>query len=207
MTPFPQPPDPPFDWQACIEAARAGNKAALGRLLQACRAHLLAIAERELGEDLRAKASASDLVQETYLDAFRGFSRFIGQTEGEVLAWLCRVLRNNMGDLRDRFRDAAKRQVSREEPLEKGTADRKGALANDTPSPSSHARSREEEERVEAALAALPEDYRRVIYLRNRDHLSFSEVARVMKRSEDAVQKLWARAIQLLRETLRTEEP
>ncbi len=206
-SPSPPPPDPPFDWEACIQAARAGSASALGRLLEVCRPHLLALAERELDADLRAKASASDLVQETFLDGFRGFPRFIGGTEGELRAWLCRVLLNNVGDLRDRFREAAKRQVGREQSLDQGTADRKDELANDTPSPSSHAGRREEEQRVEAVLAKLPEEYRRVIHLRHREHLSFADVGRAMNRSEDAVQKLWTRAIQKLREVLGAQGP
>ena len=200
--PSPPPPDP-FDWNACIREARAGSASALGRLLEACRPHLTALAERELDADLRAKASASDVVQETFFDAFRDFPRFIGGTEPELRAWLCRVLRNNVGDLRDRFREAAKRQVSREESLDRGTADRKEELADDTPSPSSKARRREEEERVEAALVKLPEAHRQVIRLRHQEHLSFAEVARAMDRSEDAVQKLWERAIKELRDALR----
>ncbi len=206
-SPAPQPPEPVFDWEACIQAARAGSASALGRLLEVCRPHLLALAERELDTDLRAKASPSDLVQETCLDGFRGFPRFIGQTEGELRAWLCRVLLNNVGDLRERYREAAKGQVSREQSLDQGAADRKEALAGDTPSPSSHVRRREEEERVEAAPAALPEEQRRVILLRHRKHLSFAEVARAMNRSEDAVQKLWARAIRKLRDVLGSEGP
>jgi RNA polymerase sigma-70 factor (subfamily 1) len=176
-------------------------------LLEVCRPHLLALAERELDADLRAKASASDLVQETCLDGFRGFSRFLGGTEGELRAWLCRVLLNNVADLRERYREAGKRQVSREEPIDRGAADRKDALADDTPSPSSRVRRREEEERVETALARLSEEHRQVIRLRNREHLPFAEVAKAMNRSEDAVQKLWARAIQKLREALEAGGP
>ena len=44
-----------------------------------------------------------------------------------------------------------------------------------------------------------------MIHLRNRERLHFADVARAMNRSEDAVQKLWARAIQKLRETLGPE--
>ena len=193
--------DTPFDWQACIQAARAGSAEALGRLLQACRPHLLVIAERELDARLRAKAGPSDIVQESFLDASRAFPRFIGGTEGEVRAWLCRILRNNIADLRDGT-GAAKRDVSREESLDQGAADRKEALADDTPSPSSNVRRREEEERVEAALARLSEDHRRVIHLRYREHLPFKEIAKAIGRSVDAVQKLWERAIKQLQTIL-----
>ncbi len=68
-------------------------------------------------------------------------------------------------------------------------------------------RRREDEERLEAALAQLPEEQRRVIHLRHRDRKSFAEVAAILGRSEDAAQKLWARAIQKLREILGPEGP
>jgi RNA polymerase sigma-70 factor (ECF subfamily) len=196
---------PPFDWRACIDAARAGSTSALGRLLEACRSQMLAVAARELDADLRAKASPSDLVQETFLDAHRDFSRFIGGTEDAVRAWLHCVLRNNLGDLRQRFREAAMRHVSREESLDHGAADRKAALADHTPSPSSNASRREEAALVEAALAQLPEDCRRVIHLRHREHLSFADVAQTMNRSEEAAKSLWARAIEKLRQILGTK--
>ena len=110
--PAPQAPSQPFDWHAYIEAARAGSPTALGVLLEACRPHLIAVAQRELEANLRVKAAPSDLVQETCLDAQRDFARFQGGTEEEVRAWLGRVLLNNVGGLRLRFRTAGKRQLN-----------------------------------------------------------------------------------------------
>jgi RNA polymerase sigma-70 factor (ECF subfamily) len=203
----PESPNTPFDWSACIQAARAGSESALGQLLEAFRPLLTAIAERELDADLRAKISPSDLVQETFLGGFPAFPRFVGETEEEVRAWLCRILHNRLADARDRYQQAAKRQVSREQSLDPAAADRQAPLADDTPSPSSHARRREDGERLEAALARLSEEHRQVIHLRYREHKSFAEAAQAMNRSEDAVQKLWVRAIQKLREILGPEGP
>lgn len=206
--PPPQAPlsPPDFDWEACIRVAREGSPTALGQLLEACRPFLLAVAERELAPDLRAKAAASDLVQETCLDAQRDFPAFEGGTAEEVRAWLRRVLLHNLGDLRQRFRDVGKRDVRREASLDADGSDARQkalALPDDTPSPSSHARRREEETLVEAALAKLSEAHRQVIHLRHRDRRSFAEIGRLMGRSEEAVQKLWERAIQQLRHELR----
>ena len=52
-----------------LVAARRGSREALGNALEACRRYLLAIASRELDPDLRGKGGASDLVQETFLEA------------------------------------------------------------------------------------------------------------------------------------------
>ena len=70
---------------ACSLAdARAGSREALGRALDACRGYLLLVAQGELAPDLRAKGGASDLVQETLLEAYRDFALFHGGSEGEL---------------------------------------------------------------------------------------------------------------------------
>jgi RNA polymerase sigma-70 factor, ECF subfamily len=51
-------------------------------------------------------------------------------------------------------------------------------------------------------LEKLPADYREVIVLRHLEELSFPEVARLMGRTVDSVQKLWVRALARLRQTL-----
>ena len=63
---------------------------------------------------LRAKVDASDLVQETMLEAFRDFERFGGASEQEWLAWLKRILAHNVADFVRRYRGTAKRQARRE---------------------------------------------------------------------------------------------
>lgn len=54
-------------------------------------------------------------------------------------------------------------------------------------------------------LAALPDDYREVLFLRNLDGRSFPEVARVMGRSVGAVTMLWTRAVRQFRAALPAE--
>src|SRR5262245_58290664 len=73
-----------------LSDARAGSPEALGAVLEACRGYLLLIAQGELSPDLRAKAGASDLVQQTFLDAQRDFGRFRGESVAELRAWLRR---------------------------------------------------------------------------------------------------------------------
>src|SRR5580700_9060811 len=87
-----------------LVAARRGSREALGNALEACRRYLLAIASRELDPDLRAKGGASDLVQETFLEAQRDFARFQGSSPEELRAWLRQVLLHNVGAFTRRFR-------------------------------------------------------------------------------------------------------
>src|SRR5262249_26645466 len=187
-----------------LPAARAGSPEALGQMLEACQAYLLMIARQELAPDLQAKAGASDLVQETFLDAYRDFAHFQGDTAAELLGWLRRLLLNNLANFTRRYRDTAKRQAAAEVPLEGGrsSADWTGGLLADASTPSGQAMAHEQTQAVQRALDRLPADHRQVILLRYQEELSFEDIGRLMDRSPNAAEKLWARAIKRLQQEL-----
>src|SRR5438105_1940581 len=101
-----------------LDAARSGSREALGQLLESCRGYLLMVAKGELDRDLQAKEGASDLVQETFLEAQRDFVQFQGASEAELLAWLRRLLLNNVANFTRRYRTTGKRSVEREVVLD-----------------------------------------------------------------------------------------
>jgi RNA polymerase sigma-70 factor, ECF subfamily len=189
-----QPTDALAGW---LNAARAGSADALGEALQVYRGYLMLIAEEELEPDLRAKSGPSDLVQETFVKAQRDFAGFRGGTEAEWRAWLRRILLNALADLRDHYRGTAKRRVDREVALTPDDSSQEpgGNLAADQLTPSKWAVEQEQTEALRRLLEALPEDYRLVLRLRYEEDRSFEEISRVMNRSVNAVQKLWARAV------------
>jgi RNA polymerase sigma-70 factor (ECF subfamily) len=183
--------------------AQAGSTEALGRLLEGCRAYLLLIANEGLDADLRPKGGASDLVQQTFIEAQQDFAQFQGRSQRELCTWLHGILRHNLADFRRRYRDRAARRVAREEPL-RGVERRalRDGLATDSPPPVDKAAAAEEAEAVREATARLPEDYRRVIALRHEEGLSFDDIARRMGRRPEAVRKLWFRAVARLRQEI-----
>src|SRR5262245_1933688 len=186
-----------------LTEARSGSREALGQALEACRAYLYLIAQKELDPHLLAKGSASDLVQETFVEAQRDFGQFHGSTDEEWRAWLRRLPLNNVAHFTRRYR-TAKRRLGREEALDPGdsSAERGGGLAADLPSPSGAAAEHEQAEALRRALERLPEDYRQVIVLRYQEDLPFEEVARRMNRSCAAARTLWSRAIRRLRQEM-----
>ena len=185
-------------------AARDGSPAALGAALEDCRGYLLGIAEGELDRALRAKGGASDLVQETFLEAQRDFARFHGDSEPELLAWLRRLLLNNLANFARHYRQTDKRRLDREVGL--GPQDSTGgttpAIPADTPSPSGHVMADEQRQELHAAMRRLPDDYRQVLALRYQEELSFDEIGARMHRTSNAVRKLWARAVERLQQEL-----
>lgn len=186
--------------------ARTGSSDALGQALEACRPYLLKIARRHLDHGLKAKAGASDLIQEAYLEAQRDFAAFHGETEKEWLAWLRQLLLHNLANFARSFR-TAKRQIDSETPLHQKGLTEPGLAAPELP-PMEQAIVNEQAELIHAALRRLPRDYRVVLVLRYQEERSFKEIGRRCRRSENAVRKLFARTIERIQQELEElEEP
>jgi RNA polymerase sigma-70 factor (ECF subfamily) len=187
-----------------FDAARRGSGEALGRLLDGCREYLQLVANQEMRANLQPKLGASDLVQETFLDAQRGFGRFTGQTEAELLAWLRQILLHNLRDADRRFRRSLNRQAGREIPFAELALGIEPASDRTTDaSPSWPIRCDEQTRLLHEALSRLSADHRRVIILRNLELRSFIEIGKVMNRSPDAARKLWVRALDELQIAMR----
>ena len=150
------------------------------------------------------KVNASDVVQQTMLEAYRDFHVFQGTSEKEWLAWLRKILAHNVSDFVRRYR-GAKRRVSREvpfrDPRESGAHGAREPAAPDA-TPSQEFLRLDTELRLAAALAQLPPDYQEIIVLRNLERLPFDEVGRRMDRSRPAAQMLWMRTMKKLREAM-----
>ena len=193
-----------------IEAARRGDAAAREKLFALCRGYLGFVAGAQVESWLRAKVDASDVVQETMLEAHRDFDRFEGKSEQEWLGWLRKILAHNVADFVRHYRGTAKRQARREvpfrHPADTGAARGAPEPAGGGATPSQEFLRLDNELRVAAALEGLPADYQEVIVLRNLQRLSFNEVAQRMDRSRPAVQMLWMRAIRKLQEEMMSDE-
>ncbi len=191
------------DPQQWLHDARAGDGATLGRLLELYRRYLALLARVQIGKRLQGKADASDLVQETFLEAHRNFARFRGTSEAELVSWLRQILAANLANLFRHYLGTQGRDVRLEREIENDLncstvlLDR-GLVARDS-SPSHRAARREQAVLLADALAELPEDYREVLVLRHLEGLTFPEVARRMNRSLDSVEKLWMRGLARLR--------
>jgi RNA polymerase sigma-70 factor (ECF subfamily) len=183
-----------------LEEARAGSPAALEELFRLCRPYLMEVANAEFPANLSAKAGASDLVQQSCLEAHQNFGQFKGTSPGEFLHWLRRILLNNEANFERTF-GAEKRNVGREEALDIGPLHAAEPAAQ-SGSPSEKAEKREELDRLFQAIARLPEDYRRVIECREQEQLPWEQVGERLNRSAEAARKLWVRAIKKLSEEL-----
>ncbi len=203
------------DPEQLLADARGGRTESLGRVLEFYRTDLALLARAQIDLRLQGRVDASDVVQETFLDACRDFQHFRGTSHREWIAWLRKILFYNLARVVQRQVGAKKRSTRREVSLNgqvsamersSGTIPLETALVGRSSSPSSRAGRREHSARLADQLARLPADYREVLVLRNLEGLPFAEVARRMGRSAGAVRILWVRAVDQLRRLLQAEE-
>jgi RNA polymerase sigma-70 factor, ECF subfamily len=189
-----------------LHLARMEDSQALGQLLELYRGYLALLARLQVGRRLQGKVDASDLVQETFLEAYRHFPRFHGTSEGELVAWLRQILAARLAKLVRRYLGTRRRDVRMERELaaelDQSSRVLDRGLVNSLSSPSQQADRREQAVLLAEALRQLPEDYREVLILRHLEGLSFPNVARRMGRSLDSVKNLWTRALARLRDLL-----
>ena len=188
-----------------LRLAREGTIDSLGLLLELYRNYLGLLAQSQIDARLRGKVDASDLVQETLLEATRAFDGFRGVTEGEFVQWLRRILASRIATLVRRFYETQRRDVRLERQLNE-ELDRSSeivqALFSPGSSPSQRAARHEQAVLLADALAQLPPHYREVIILRHLKELSFPEVAQRMGRSLGSAKQLWVRALGTLESSL-----
>ena len=101
-----------------LQEARAGDADTLGRLLELYRRYLALLARVQIGKRLQGKVDASDIVQETFLDAHRNFAHFRGASEAQLIHWLRQILAAKLADLLRRYLGAQGRDVRLEREIE-----------------------------------------------------------------------------------------
>jgi RNA polymerase sigma-70 factor, ECF subfamily len=125
----------------------------------------------------RVPADAEDLVQETYLKAFRAADRFEPGTN--LKAWLFTILHNTA---LNRFRDRSRQPVVYDSETVDRAADAssntRGARFAETPETLLLAETLDPD--LKAAVDALPDAFRQAVWLRDVEEFSYSEIARML---------------------------
>jgi RNA polymerase sigma-70 factor, ECF subfamily len=177
---------------AALESAMTGDEQAIHQLLAHHLPQLRAFLRLRMGPELRAKESASDLVQSVCLDLLRNMQRYQYRSDTNFRRWLyltaMRKVSNRVAHYRRERRDAAREEV----------VESMGAVYCTLSTPSRGAMHREEVERLERVFDSLPEDYREVVTLSRIVGLSHREIAEVMQRSETATRSLLVRGLAAL---------
>lgn len=171
-----------------VAAARGGDRAALEELLRSHHDRIYALARRITGND----ADAADATQEALLGIVRGLPRFDGRSSFSTWAYrvtanacldeLRRRRRRPIVDLPDERADRADAAV----PMDTTVADRL---------------------QLDAALAALPEEFRVAVVLRDVCDLDYAEIAAVLDLPPGTVRSRIARGRGRLADRLTGNHP
>ncbi len=176
----PQPVPAPSD-AALIAAWRAGDEQAAAELVGR---HARPLA-RFLAGAGAPDAEVDDLVQETFIRAFRSVDRFRGQCAFRT--WLMTIGGNV---LKDFGRRAGRRKIMQ---LDEGVRDGAG-------DPHEHAEANEAEARLVAGLKQLPRLQREVFLLRAQQGLEYAEIAAALATTPGAARVHYHHAVRRLKE-------
>jgi RNA polymerase sigma-70 factor (ECF subfamily) len=193
----------PADLQEWHRRLFAGDPAALGDLFAYYRDRLRRLIHCRIDGRVAARVDASDVLQETYLDAARQLPRFLADPKVPVFVWLRGLAWERMLNCERQHLKAACRAVTREAVLpDASAACLADALTGSGSTPSQHLLRAEQRQAVHRALAGLEEKDREVLLLRHLEGLSNNEVAAVLELSPAGASLRHARALLRFQERL-----
>lgn len=179
---------------AFVARLQAGDQAAYAQLVEQHAGKIYRLALRMMGNE----ADAEDVLQETFLSAFRSIDRF--EERSSLSTWLYRIA-SNAALMRLRRKEPI--QVSVEEPIERDDGDMMPRQFFDFCCLPEETLLREEAAEVMAeAMERLPHTLRSVFVLRDVEGLSTEETAQALNLSISAVKSRLMRARLKLREEL-----
>lgn len=188
-----------------ILQAVAGNRDVLSDLLVEQHDALLRFLDSKMSADLKGRIEPADILQDTCIAAFQGITTFQPKSEHSFLRWLQTIAENRLRDtarnLNAQKRGGELEQVPAVVPSETGSMLNLLEVISAGLSTPSLRVSREEGLReLRVQIAALPDDYRQAIELKDLQGNSVEETAAKMGRAVDEVRGLLFRGRKKLAE-------
>ena len=174
-----------FDERALVERCRAGEDAAFGELVDRYKNLVYAMVGRMVPD----RAVADDLAQEVFLKAYRGLPYFRG--DARLSTWIYRIVANLCLEARNR-RPA-------DLPIDN---DREGGQSREPGGPDAAFADLELRDRLEKAIAQLPDNYRMLIAAHYLEGVQYEALAEALDIPLGTVKTHLYRAKRRLRELL-----
>ncbi len=196
------------DSRGLLERVRAGDREALNEIFTEHRDKLCRMVEMRLDTRVQARADASDVIQEAYLEVAERLDSYLQNPTIPLFLWLRLVVSEQITNLHRQHLGAQMRDAGREVSLYPGAmpAASSAALAAQLlgrqTSPSQAAVRAERMLRVQEALNNLEPIDREVLSLRHFEQLSRSEAAQVLGIAESAAAKRYIRALKRIKKIL-----
>ena len=198
------------DTDQLLKQASEGNDHAVDLLLQRHRRRLRRMVALRIDARLLARVDASDVVQEAVTLAAQRLPQYLRDRPVPFYPWLRQIAWQRLIDLHRRHIKAARRTVTRQQPLEMMLSDRSAVqlanrLVGSATSPSQKLARKEQRERVRVALAKMRPADREILVLLYLEQLSIRETSAVLRITERAVTMRHLRALQRIRPLLGDE--
>lgn len=185
----------PSECPMSISADHLGFGSAI-ELLDQLQPSFVEFAQSRISDDLRSKFSASDVVQQTFLETLRELpSKRFGNQE-QFLGWFYRLLNHNLIDICRGYRKSQKRDIKKESRLENWTekCSAENALSLMVKA--------ERDRLLRESLDLLPAHNRSLLIWRFIDEMSYAEIAKLTGHSEDSARMSVNRSLDKLNKIL-----
>ncbi|HEX5343382.1 MAG TPA: RNA polymerase sigma factor RpoE [Duganella sp.] len=179
--------------QLLVDRVREGDKQAFDLLVAKYQRRLM----RLLSRIVHDPAEAEDVVQETFIKAYRALRHFRG--DSAFYTWLYRIGINTAKN----FLATQGRRTSTDADSEQAEAFNDGEHLRDINTPESMLASKQIAQTVNAAMDALPVDLRTAIALREIEGLSYEEISDIMACPIGTVRSRIFRAREVIADKLR----
>lgn len=188
-----------------IRDGKQGDRSALNALFARYQERVLRIVRLRLNRELRERLrlQSMDILQDVFMHAFTKLPDFEPTSEGSFLHWLGRIAENAIRDHLD-YAAAAKRDRSAERSLDQSLLVSKehvhlrDLIPDGGISPTQHLLKRSAKTVVDDLLLELDDGERELIIQRKIEGLTFTEMAALEGKTEDAVRKRFNRSFQKL---------
>ncbi|MEQ8786176.1 MAG: sigma-70 family RNA polymerase sigma factor [Pirellulaceae bacterium] len=190
---------------ARLRLAAEGDSQPWQELVEAHRPRLQRMVALRIDRRMQRRASASDIVQEAYLEAAEHLGEYLKNPKMPLYLWLRGITGNKLLELHRHHLGFKMRDAARDVALDGGGGMHSNsravaaALAGDNTSPSMAAARREMKHLLEEALDSLDPLDREVLALRHYEHLTNGEVAQVLGIDTSAASKRYVRALRRLK--------
>ncbi len=186
-----------------LEQVRDGDRDAFEKLFARHRPYLRQVVSLRLDPKLRARVDASDVVQETHLEAVRRLPDYLERRPMPFRLWLRKTAYERLLMIQRHHVDAQRRAVGREVALpDRSSLQLFGQLLAAGSTPSQQLSRAELARRVRQAVARLADIDKEILLMRNLEGLSNHEVAQVLEIAPAAASQRYGRALLRLRKLL-----
>ncbi|MEC4890458.1 MAG: sigma-70 family RNA polymerase sigma factor [Nitrospira sp.] len=144
--------------------------------------------------------AAKDLVQETFLNAYRGYHAFRG--DAQISTWLYTIASRACMRMRRKRKGEPDHELSLEEFIPTSEGEFRLQIPVDGLSPEEALQNKQLRQALDDAIAKLPKKYRMVLILRDMEGLSAKEVGSIVGLNERAVKSRLHRARLFVRREL-----